>query len=87
VRPHATQCEHLTRCVASLSPSSSPVVASELAGLRRWFGIAHGMMARYRPGLDDVVAFEEGLLTGSLEALHECLTPTYIRVVAARDEG
>jgi hypothetical protein len=49
--------------------------------------MAHAMMARYTPGIDDVVRFEGGLLAESLEALHECLTPTYVRVLAAPDEG
>jgi hypothetical protein len=63
------------------------VPPSQLPGLRRWFGMAHSMMARYKPGADDVVPFEDSLLAESLQALHECLTPTYIQVVAAPDEG
>lgn len=49
------------------------VLSSQLPSLKRWFEAAHDMMARYMPGVHDVVPFEERLLAESLTALHECL--------------
>lgn len=49
------------------------ISAEALPALEKWFAVAHELMARYRPSVDDPTEFEQRLLEQSLAALGQSM--------------